>query len=161
MTSKDHARQDLLVAAGCSCAALDVDATAEMCRVIDAVAACDAAGWCAEDLDIGPMLGQEAGRKIMALGDPEAMATVIYAFGLAGFTCRFRDFCTYFDDLWYPSTDNICLRMANGDVLWIDHEEYVQRFTAERIRMVMEFQQHTPKQGTGINRWRPASPPPA
>lgn len=51
---------------------------------------------------------------------------VVWPYERAGVRMRFRDFVRYYDDLWYPSSDDLLI--TNGTKTWlleVNHEETV------------------------------------
>jgi hypothetical protein len=55
--------------------------------------------------------------------DAECLASVDWARDGLGVEIPFSVFMRYFDDLWYPSSDDVVVVFSDGAVLLIDHEE--------------------------------------
>jgi hypothetical protein len=55
--------------------------------------------------------------------DPECLACVDWARDGLGVEMPFSVFVRYFDDFWYPSSDDVVVLFPGGAVLLLDHEE--------------------------------------
>jgi hypothetical protein len=60
---------------------------------------------------------------------PEEPVKVFWLFDREGISIELKDFLKYFDELWFPSSDDIVVESESTSfVIAIDHEEQVQLF---------------------------------
>ena len=57
----------------------------------------------------------------------DALATIVWASTAYGVVLRFRDFVAFYDDWWYPGSDDVWVSAHNGGwLLELDHEEILR-----------------------------------
>jgi hypothetical protein len=71
-------------------------------------------------------LPSEIGDWLVAQEIENEQVAVYWLYDNAAALMMMHDFIKYFDDLWYPSSDDVVvLPMSNQYVLYVDHEEHV------------------------------------
>lgn len=57
----------------------------------------------------------------------DALITIVWASEAYGVVLRFRDFVAFYDDWWYPSSDDVWVSAHNASwLLELDHDEMLR-----------------------------------
>lgn len=84
-------------------------------------------------VDIGPAEPDAVRESLRSLRiADEVMVTILWASTRHGAALTFGDFVSWYDDLWYPSADDVWVLVPEGSwLIELDHEE-VLRFRTRR-----------------------------